>query len=459
MLKIHQLFLKTYIIIFTIILLCVFTATYFWSKNIYIEQAQINISQNIDSLEVALSSVNNIEKIVQKLKDKISLRITIINEAGKVIAESHKDKKTMGNHVKRYEIIHAQYDGIGKIIRYSGTLKTDLLYIAKKVSIGNKTYYIRMADYLNKIEHNFLQIFLQIITIFAVFLVFLLIGTYFISKKIQRETDGILKFLLALTKRDEIIYIKSNYTLEFHRIARLLKKVAIRLKKKDKQKLKQTAKLKLSNKQKYEIISAISHEFKNPIAVISGYSETLLNDANLPQIMKENFLYKIHSSSNRMSALIDRLRLSIKLDEGKESLVLNKCNLKRLILDIISDLKITYKQRNIVFKAQEVIIQADETLLNIAISNLIENALKYSKENVYISLINNSLSILDKGIGIEKKDINKITNKFYRVSQNGWNNSLGLGLSIVYNIIYLHKFKLQIKSKPLVGSEFIIKYT
>lgn len=458
MLKIHQLFLRTYIIIFTVILLCVSTATYFWSKKIYIAQSEKNLTQNIDSLEVALNSMENIDKIVKRLRDKLALRITIIDQDGLVIAESHENKSTMDNHAKRYEIIHAKYDGIGKIIRYSDTLNTDLLYVAKKVLINKKIYYIRMADYLNKIEHNFILISLQIMAIFSLFLVFLLIGTYFISKKIQKETDGILRFLLALTKRGEIIYIKSNYTLEFDRIARLLKKVAIRLKKKDKQKLKQTAKLRLSNRQKDEIISAISHEFKNPIAVISGYSETLLNDDDLPQAMKEKFLLKIHSSSNRMSALIDRLRLSIKLDEGKESLVLTKCNLKKLTLDIISDLKINYKQRDIVFTAQEVVIQADETLLNIAISNLIENALKYSEETVHVCLKVDSLSILDRGIGIEEININKVTNKFYRVSNNGWNNSLGLGLNIVLNIIHLHKFELQIKSKPLEGSEFIIKY-
>ncbi len=458
MLKIHQLFLRTYIIIFIVILLSVSTATYFWSKNIYIKQAQKNISQNIDSLEVALSSMDDIENIIRRLKTKINLRITIINKDGKVIAESHKNKNSMDNHSRRYEIIHAKYDGFGKIIRYSDTLNTNLLYIAKKVSINDEVYYIRMADYLNTIEENFLRISLQVIAIFALFMVFLLFGTYFISKKIQAETDGILKFLFALTKRDEIIYIKSNYTLEFHRIARLLKKVALRLKKKDKQKLKQTAKLKLSNRQKDEIISAISHEFKNPIAIISGYSETLINDEDLPKAMKEKFLHKIHSSSNRMSALIDRLRLSLKLDEGKESLVLKKCNLEKLILDIISDLKITYKQREIVFKAQEVYLRADETLLCIAISNLIENALKYSEETIYVHLENNSLSIIDKGIGIEEKELHKITNKFYRVSKNGWNNSLGLGLNIVYNIINLHKFKLEITSKPLEGSEFIIKY-
>ena len=67
---------------------------------------------------------------------------------------------------------------------------------------------------------------------------------------------------------------------------------------KEKQKAKQNAKLKISNKQKDEIISAISHEFKNPIAIISGYTETILNDEQLPQAMKNKFLNKINEDLN-----------------------------------------------------------------------------------------------------------------------------------------------------------------
>lgn len=441
-----------------IILTLVSVATYFWSKSIYVEQVEKNISQNIDALSVGLTTLDNIENIVTKLKNKTGLRITIINKEGVVIAESDKNKTSMGNHAKRYEIIHAQYEGFGKIIRYSDTLETELLYVAKKITLNNKVFYIRMADYLNNIQGNFIRLSLQIIAIFALLLIGLFIGTYFISKKLHKETDGILKFLIALTKREEITYIKSNYTVEFDKIARLLKKVAIRLSKKDKQKAKQTAKLKLANRQKDEIISAISHEFKNPIAVISGYSETLLNDEDLPESMKEKFLTKIHTNGNKMSTIIDRLRLAIKLDEGKESGTFTKCSIEKICLDVMSDLEPNYKDRAINIEGNDVIKNVDETLFTIAISNLIENALKYSENHITIKINEDSLSICDKGIGIEANELEKITKKFYRVSNNGWNNSLGLGLNIVFNILTLHKFTLEITSEIHVGSQFTIKY-
>ena len=66
--------------------------------------------------------------------------------------------------------------------------------------------------------------------------------------------------------------------------------------------------------------------------------------------------------------------------------------------------------------------------------------------------------ISDSGIGINPHDLEKITKKFYRVSQNEWNNSLGLGLSIVSNILKLHHFELEIQSEENSGSVFTIKF-
>ena len=454
----HQLFLRTFILIFLAILIVLSTVTYFWSKSIYLEQVEKNLSQNIDSIWVALSDITNIDEKIKNLKTKTNLRITIIDSEGKVIAESDKDKNTMENHSNRYEVIHAKYDGYGKIIRYSDSVKKELLYVAKKVIINQNTYYIRMADYLDVINQNFVSLIFKIIPIFALFLLLAFFTSYLISKRIKKQTDNILTFLVKLTKKEQVPYIESSYILEFDKIARLLKKVAVRLSKIDKQKAKQTAKLKLSNRQKDEIISAISHEFKNPIAIISGYCETILTDEDLPNAMKEKFLQKIHTNSNKMSHLIDRLRLALKLDEKKELGSFKHCSLSAICNDVISDLKERYKNRNIRLCGDDIKLDADETLISIAISNLIENALKYSEEDITIELSPDCLKIIDKGIGINEEEIIKITKKFYRVSKNGWNNSLGLGLNIVLNILNIHKFSLKINSTINKGSEFIIKF-
>ena len=461
MLKIHQLFLRTYLAIFVAILITVTLSTYFWAKNLYLNQVEKNLIQNIDILSVILEDtkdINSIKDIIKDLSKKLNLRISIINENGEVVAESHKNIEDIKNHSNRVEIIEARNIGLGKDTRVSETLNKDLIYIAKKVSFNEEIYYLRMADYTNKITDNFKKLTFEIFIYISFFLIIAFISTYFISIKIQRETDSILYFLKEITNKKKPIFLQSNYTFEFYKIAKLLNKVAKKLSKKDEIKAKHTAKLTLANRQKDDIISAISHEFKNPIAIISGYSQTLIEDENLSQTLKIKFLNKILSNSNKMSQIVDKLRLTLKLQDNNHKLILNKVSIKKIVENSISDLKIKYKNRDIKVLGVDKEINADEILIGIAISNLIENALKYSQEDVIIEINENSISITDKGIGISQENLENIFKKYYRATSNNWNNSLGLGLFIVKSILNVHNFKLEIDSKIGNGSTFKIYY-
>ena len=461
MLKIHQLFLRTYLAIFVAILITVTLSTYFWAKNLYLNQVEKNLIQNIDILSVILEDtkdINSIKDIIKDLSKKLNLRISIINENGEVVAESHKNIEDIKNHSNRVEIIEARNIGLGKDTRVSETLNKDLIYIAKKVSFNEEIYYLRMADYTNKITDNFKKLTFEIFIYISFFLIIAFISTYFISIKIQRETDSILYFLKEITNKKKPIFLQSNYTFEFYKIAKLLNKVAKKLSKKDEIKAKHTAKLTLANRQKDDIISAISHEFKNPIAIISGYSQTLIEDENLSPTLKIKFLNKILSNSNKMSQIVDKLRLTLKLQDNNHKLILNKVSIKKIVENSISDLKIKYKNREIKVLGVDKEINADEILIGIAISNLIENALEYSQEDVIIEINENSISIRDKGIGISQENLENIFKKYYRATSNNWNNSLGLGLFIVKSILNVHNFKLEIDSKIGNGSTFKIYY-
>lgn len=460
MLKIHQLFFRTYILIFLISIFTIGLSTYFWAQKIYLDHIKTNLLQNIDTFSSLLENSNaflNIDKIVNNLSEKLNLRISIIDINGVVIVESEKFEK-INNHNDRIEIIEARTQAFGEETRFSETVNKNLIYVAKKVQINNDTYFIRMADYIDKIEDDFLELIFEILLYIAVFLTISFFITYFISSKIKKETDLILYFLKDLTSKKNPIPIESNYTFEFYKIAKLLNKVSKELSQKDLEKSKQTAKLKLANRQKDEIISAISHEFKNPIAIISGYSETILNEKELPVEMKNKFLEKILSNSNKMTQLIDKLRFTLKLEDQNQELILKTTSIKKLVESCVSDLKIKYKNRDILITGIDVNLDIDEVLISIAISNLIENALKYSQEEVLIEIENNKISIIDKGIGIEEKDLEKIKRKYYRAANNSWNNSLGLGLFIVQSILNSHNFKLEIKSEINNGSIFIIHY-
>ncbi len=194
MLKIHQLFIRTFTLIFLLMLIVLSTTVYYWSKHNYLNQIEKNLSQNIDSLSISMNSLENLNYIIKTFKSKTGLRITIIDENGKVVADSDKDKNLMENHSTRYEIIHAKYEGYGKTIRYSNTVEQELLYVAKKIAIDDNIYYIRLADYTTKIKENFTRLTYQIIGFIAIFLIMTFIITYMLSIKIKVETNSILNF-------------------------------------------------------------------------------------------------------------------------------------------------------------------------------------------------------------------------------------------------------------------------
>jgi signal transduction histidine kinase len=281
--------------------------------------------------------------------------------------------------------------------------------------------------------------------------------TYRISSEVRYETDRILDFLKTLHSQTTAATISSTYSEEFARITKLLSEVSKSLAKRSKKKSKYTAKLKLANRQKDEILSAVSHEFKNPISVISGYSQTLIEDTQINPKIREKFLHKIYSNALKLTAMIERLRLFIKLEEDSQPIKYAKVNIAVLTKEVIETLKHSYPNRDIILKAdKEVLLEVDETLFGVAVKNLVENGLKYSEDEVEVLLDDTRVCIKDKGIGIEKNELEKITEKFYRVSANGWDNSLGIGLSLVSHIVRVHKFRLEIKSKKLQGSTFCI---
>jgi signal transduction histidine kinase len=459
LLKFHEIILRKFLLSFFILFIIVGAIIYYWTKEFYINQTRNALLNDIQIISFELQQKPNLDILAQKIRKSLKLRLTVISSEGDVIAESHKNKSKMDNHKYREEIVQAGKTAYGYKIRHSKTLNKDLLYIAKKYSISNENIYIRLAKELDSINEQIFSLGIKVLAALLFFFISIFILTYKISKEIQKEVQKIVHFLTSLTKKKKETYIASDFSQEFALITNLLTKVSQILVKKEKQKSKYTAKLQNSNKQKDDIISAISHEFKNPIAVINGYSQTLLDDEDINPNIRKKFLDKIYKNGNKLSALIDTLRLSIKLDSGSQSMTFTTINLHDLVQDTIETTMLNYPGREVLIRgAENITIKADTSLFSVVISNLVENAFKYSEDEVTIEFDEKSISVQDTGIGISEKNLSNITNKFYRVHENSWNNSLGLGLFIVNNIVNLHKFTLSIESIENEGSTFTIKF-
>ncbi len=217
---------------------------------------------------------------------------------------------------------------------------------------------------------------------------------------------------------------------------------------------KENKKLKIQNSFKDDVISAISHEFKNPISIINGYIETILN-SNLPPHLQIKFLQKIHNNTLRLSELIDRLYLITKIENQKLKIKKEKFRLDLAIKEVAE----SFDENRINLNLIPLTVKADKNLIQIVIYNLISNAIKYSKGKIDINLNNKYFEVIDKGIGIAEKNLEMIKEKFFRVAKNDWDNSLGLGLYIVEKILKFHNTHLEIESKIKKGSKFYFDIT
>ena len=458
MLKFHQIVLRKFILIFSILFIAVGAIVYYWTKDFYLTQSRDALLHNIEILSFNIHDISHLDSVAKKIKKTLNLRLTVITEDGEVIIESHKNKAKMDNHRYRDEIIQSDEELYGYKIRHSKTISKDFLYIAKKYSHNGEVIYIRLAKELKNINKEIFALGLKTLFVLAIFFAIIIWITYKMSSQLELEIQKIAVFITALTKKEKTRYIHSSFSLEFLNITKQLSKVSQILVKKDKRKSKYTAKLQIANAQKDDIISAISHEFKNPIAVINGYSQTLIDDADLNPNIRQKFLSKIYKNGMRLSDLIDTLRLSIKLDSGQQKAQFTTVNLHEIISDTVEIMQVNYpKRETIITGEKDISIKADTSLFGIVISNLVENAYKYSEDEIEINFNEKEINVIDTGIGISAQSLENITQKFYRVQGNSWNNSLGLGLFLVNNIVLLHNFSLKIKSVEHEGSTFSIK--
>ena len=459
MLNFHQLILRKFLLIFSLLFIALGFVVYFWVKDFHIDQTKTALINNIKILSLGVPYCDDLDKLAKDVKNDLGLRLTLIDIDGNIVAESHKDKTKMESHKYRDEVVESNKKEYGYKIRHSDTLKKDFLYVVKRYDNFKKPMYVRLSREIKSINEDILLLGEEILVVILLFFMVLFFVTYKISTSIEEEVQKIANFLTSLTKKDKATYISSNLSIEFNKITLLLTKVSQILVKKEKQKSKFTAKLQTSNKQKDDIISAISHEFKNPIAVINGYSQTLMDDTDINANIRQKFLTKIYKNGIKLSALIDTLRLSSKLDSGQQETQFKTINLHELITDTAESIQLNYSKRQVIIHGdKDVTIKGDEALFSVVVTNLVENAFKYSEDEVIIEFDKEKLSVIDTGIGISQKNLENITSKFYRVNENSWNNSLGLGLFIVSNILNLHHFTLEIKSKENEGSTFSVKF-
>jgi signal transduction histidine kinase len=216
-----------------------------------------------------------------------------------------------------------------------------------------------------------------------------------------------------------------------------------------------------------DMASLMSHELRTPITSIKGFSELLLMDETLSEENRE-FLNIIANESQRLSKMISTF-LSVSNLEQSDKKEVSKVAVKldTVVRDVVEELQETAKRKRIRLVEQPIVnlppIAADKGLIHRAVSNLVDNAIKYSPErtSVMVSTILEAdflrVVVEDRGYGIPADEKEKIWQKFYRVARDGQDKeeeSTGLGLSLVKEIVEQHGGDVAVDSEVGQGSRF-----
>lgn len=228
------------------------------------------------------------------------------------------------------------------------------------------------------------------------------------------------------------------------------------------------------DKMKDEFIAAISHELKSPLMVINGVLELLTSENEDKEKAVEykydentkKLLEMIGKQTKRIKELIENLLDIAKMEAGFFKLDKKKVSLKDIIKTSIEEIKTVADNKKIKVsflqeKSEDIEIVCDKEQIVRVIKNLLTNAIKYSNEytevEVYYEKMDKEvkLTVKDNGIGIEKKNLEKVFDRFFQVS-SGTKSGTGLGLSICKKIITMHNGQIWAESEGLgKGSRFI----
>ena len=218
-----------------------------------------------------------------------------------------------------------------------------------------------------------------------------------------------------------------------------------------------------------DFVANVSHELKTPLTSIKGFLEVIESSAKDDPQMQKKSIKIMQTQANKMQILIDDLLMLNRIEQQEHIKLRDKVSVNEVIKEVISNCTEFANEKSINIKfinsKKDFLVKGDKEKLNVLFKNILDNAIKYSSPNTEISFEANLkngkviIAINDQGIGIPKKDILRITERFYR-SDNGKKLKIegtGIGLSIVKHIINQHEGELRISSIEGKGSEFTVE--
>lgn len=423
-------------IISTIVIIVTMVVTVGIFYNQFSRQVLEDLKTHVHILKTTEAVLEYVEKDFDPRID--NLRITVIDSEGNVKYDSNADIGSMGNHGNRPEVHDAMKNGSGQAIRKSDTLDKNTYYYAEMLDDGEV---IRVAKEAGNIWQFGIRILPALVAeLFFAVAVCIIAARYFARKLIEpvEQLAGNL---------DNDVQMKT-----YKEIQPFLDKIH-----------SQHKDLKKSTKIRQEFTANVSHELKTPLASISGYAE-LIETGMAKEEDVRRFAGEIHKSSIRLLSLInDIIELSELdvMDGQKESTLVS---LAAEVVNCVEMLQMNAEKHGVTISCnkadEECMIEANQEMIQEVIYNLCDNAIRYNQEGGHVeaSVFRKGdkivLQVKDDGIGIPKKDQERIFERFYRVdkARSKKTGGTGLGLAIVKHIVEQHGAEIKLVSNVGEGT-------
>ena len=337
---------------------------------------------------------------------------------------------------------------IGNLITKYPNLKEDIIssYLIKdNYEIGDNL--IKEYNLITIKNNNIIILLYCLISALLLFII-----NFIYIRNIYKKIGKIDKYMNNILNDDYSINIKDYCEGDISNLKNDIYKMTIKLKEQSELLIKEKKYLE-------ETLQDISHQIKTPLTSMYMINDILTNESN--ENIKKEFLIKNKNQIERIEWLVTSLLKLSRLESGTIKLKKEKINLKELIDKAIEPINVLLELKNIKLtkNVENINLNVDINWTVEALLNIIKNACEHTKDKIEIIGSTNPLyteiKIVDNGVGISKKDIKHIFERFYKGNHN--KESIGIGLNMSKKIINLQNGLIEVSSKEGVGSTFIIK--
>ncbi len=399
---------------------------------------------------------------VRRLAAAVGGRITIVRSDGKVLADSEANADTMENHRARKELMEALGGRAGSARRRSATVGTEFLYVAAPMPGGA----VRIAMPTAQIDRQVSEIRAKILAGTALaFLPAIAIAAW-LARLISRRFAAVMAHAGELARGNFRARLAQQGSSEFGQLSTTLNQTAEALEKTMAQLQHEHAELEKLERVRKDFVINVSHELRTPLASIQGYTETLIDGAIEDPEYNMRFLGIIRHNAERLARLTEDLLTLSRVEQKRQKFEFGPFAVNGLLKEAIELMRPMAEKNQIRLEMepgpQDVLAWCDREAVSQILSNLLDNAIKYTPAGGRISVGARpaggyvEVHVRDTGIGIPEGELPRLFERFYRVdkARSRELGGTGLGLSIVKHLVAAHNGVTRVESRSGEGSTF-----